>query len=106
MIEDLDHLAQRLRQLARLTQDLRAENRALQGEIGRRDAQIRSLHGTLETAQSRVDAVLARLPVPPSEAAQEDDAQADDPASEAEDENAIAAPHPAADERRSMHGTT
>lgn len=94
MIEDLDLLANRLRQLAQLTQDLRTENRSLQNELARRDASIRNLQGTLATAQSRVDAVLARLPGAPSA---DDEVDAADPHD--------ASPQPDDTAARSMHGT-
>jgi len=82
MIEDLDLLASRLRQLIELTQSLRDENAALGKSVALRDSHIRMLRETLAAAQSRVEGVLTRLPggeEPPAEA--EGDAEAPDNAS-------------------------
>jgi len=62
MIEDLDLLATRIRQLTELTQSLRDENVALGKTLAQREAHIRSLRDTIANAQQRVDGVLARLP--------------------------------------------
>jgi hypothetical protein len=62
MIEDLDLLATRIRQLTELTQSLRDENAALGKTLAVRDAHIRMLRDTIANAQQRVDNVLARLP--------------------------------------------
>lgn len=62
MIEDLDLLASRLRQLTELIQSLRDENAALDKSVTQRDSHIRMLRETLAAAQSRVEGVLTRLP--------------------------------------------
>jgi len=62
MIEDLDLLASRIRQLTELTQSLRDENAALGKSLAQRDSHIRMLRETLAAAQARVEGVLARLP--------------------------------------------
>ncbi len=82
MIEDLDLLANRIRQLTALTQNLRTENAALCKSLAQRDSHIRMLRETVTVAQSRVDTVLARLPGAPEENEEgEPDPLIDDPAS-------------------------
>jgi hypothetical protein len=98
MIEDLDYLANRLLQLAKLTQDLRAENRALQQGLGVRDTQIRHLRDTIAAAQTRVVDVLARLPAAPSEVRESDEAVADQ-------EEVQSQPDDATPTARSVYGT-
>ncbi len=100
MIEDLDLLASRIRQLTELTQSLRDENAALGKSLAQRDSHIRALRDTLAAAQSRVEGVLARLPggEEPAEAV-EGDADAPDNASSLGAEGA----DPGA---RSLYGTS
>lgn len=101
MLEDLDLLASRIRQLTELTQSLREENAALGKSLAQRDSHIRVLREALAAAQARVEGVLARLPdgeEPTGEAEGEGEAQTDNaspPAAEGADPGA-----------RSLYGTT
>lgn len=62
MLEDLDHLASRIGELARHVQAVRADNQALRAEVAARDAEVLRLRGALTEAYARVTQVLGRLP--------------------------------------------
>jgi len=106
MLEDLDLLASRIRQLTELTQSLREENAALGKSLAQRDSHIRVLRETLAAAQARVEGVLARLPGGDEPT---DDAQAQ-PEGEGQAEEPDHASPPAAEGAdpgaRSLYGTT
>jgi hypothetical protein len=63
MLEDLDHLEERIGALARLTHEMRAENHALRQELHDAVAQVRSLKSRLEAARLRIEALIEKLPV-------------------------------------------
>ncbi len=62
MLEDLDHLASRIGELAGHVQAVRADNQALRAEVAARDAEVLRLRGALTEAYARVNQVLGRLP--------------------------------------------
>lgn len=64
MLEDLDHLAARLKQLVEFTHALRAENNSLAHRLALTEAENQRLRAMLEAARERVDDVLARIPDP------------------------------------------
>ncbi|MDX3906552.1 MAG: hypothetical protein QHC78_12770 [Pigmentiphaga sp.] len=114
MLEDLDLLASRIRQLTELTQSLRDENAALGKSLAQRDSHIRMLRETLAAAQTRVEGVLARLPAgtPPAGEAEGESEVAGEEQSPGEGEASAPgdASPPAAEGAdpgaRSLYGTT
>lgn len=65
MIQDeLDTLAERVTQLARMIQDLRTENQTLRACAKAQDAELASLHARLDAAASRLDSLMNHLGEP------------------------------------------
>lgn len=64
MLEDLDHLADRIRQLTDLLDSAQAERYALGRQLAQVQAENQRLRALLALARDRVDSVLARLPDP------------------------------------------
>jgi len=62
MLEDLDHLASRISDLALHVQAVRTDNQALRAEVAARDAEILRLRGALTEAYTQVNLMLDRLP--------------------------------------------
>lgn len=62
MLEDLDHLASRISDLALHVQAVRTDNQALRAEVAARDAEILRLRGALTEAYTQVNQMLDRLP--------------------------------------------
>jgi hypothetical protein len=62
MLEDLDHLASRISELALHVQAVRTDNQTLRADIAARDAEILRLRGALTEAFSQVNLMLDRLP--------------------------------------------
>lgn len=62
MLEDLDHLASRISELALHVQAVRADNQTLRAELAARDAEIQRLRGALTEAYTQVNLMLDRLP--------------------------------------------
>lgn len=64
MLEDLDHLANRIQQLVQLAQSAQADQQHLAQRLAQSEAENRRLRGLLAAARDRVDDVLSRLPDP------------------------------------------
>lgn len=64
MLEDLDQLADRIRQLTDLLDSAQAERYALGRQLSQAQAENQRLRALLALARDRVDGVLARLPDP------------------------------------------
>jgi chromosome segregation ATPase len=62
MLEDLDHLASRIGELALHVQAVRTDNQTLRAELAARDAEIQRLRGALTEAYTQVNQMLDRLP--------------------------------------------
>lgn len=62
MLEDLDHLATRISDLALHVQAVRTDNQTLRAEVAARDAEILRLRGALTEAYTQVNQMLERLP--------------------------------------------
>jgi uncharacterized protein (TIGR02449 family) len=62
MLEDLDALARKVHELAQLAQSLRTENQQLRAQLAAASAELDTLHGRVEQATQRLDAMLERLP--------------------------------------------
>jgi cell division protein ZapB len=62
MLEELDQLAERVRQLTQLTQQIRQENQDLRLRLTSAESENRHLHEKLNLASSRVESILERLP--------------------------------------------
>ncbi len=75
MLEDLDHLATRLKDLVQFTDSLRAQNNALAQKLALTEAENQRLRAMLEAARDRVDDVLARIPDPDAVGAETDQSE-------------------------------
>lgn len=64
MLEDLDHLADRIRQLTELLDSIQADRYALGRQLAQSQAENQRLRALLALARDRVDSVLTRLPDP------------------------------------------
>ena len=62
MLAELDHLADRIGQLALLTQSLREENHSLRTALDENQAETHTLKARLAAARSRVEALIDKLP--------------------------------------------
>ena len=63
--QDLDRIAERVAELARLVQTLREDNHALRIAVDQRDGENKLLRERLDTARERVETLIARMPVDP-----------------------------------------
>ena len=64
MLEDLDKLDRKVRELAQMAQGLRTENQQLRAQLAAASAELETLRGRVEQATQRLDAMLERLPPP------------------------------------------
>jgi uncharacterized protein (TIGR02449 family) len=64
MLEDLDTLARKVRELAEMAQALRTENQQLRAQLAVASTELETLRGRVEQATQRLDAMLERLPAP------------------------------------------
>ena len=62
MIAELDHLADRVDQLARMARALREENHSLRAGMAENHSETSSLHVRLDAARMRIERLLAALP--------------------------------------------
>ena len=62
MLAELDQLADRIGQLALVTQDLRKENHTLRASLAENRSETSSLHTRLDAARMRIESLLAVLP--------------------------------------------
>lgn len=65
MVAELDRIAERVGNLARLVVALREENQRLQRALDERDAENTRLKGTVDSARERVEQLIAQLPTAP-----------------------------------------
>jgi cell division protein ZapB len=63
MLDELEHLAERIDQLATLTRELRGDNKSLRLALTDAQAEIRSLRSRLDAARVRIEALIDKLPV-------------------------------------------
>ncbi len=59
---ELDHIADRVSALVRVVHDLREENQTLRTALDRSAADARAMRARLDTARTRVEALIDRLP--------------------------------------------
>ena len=78
MLEDLDHLASRISDLALHVQAVRTDNQALRAEVAARDAEILRLRGALTEAYTQVNQMLDRLPAMQPIEPEETESETDD----------------------------
>lgn len=78
MLEDLDHLASRISELALHVQEVRADNQTLRANVAVRDAEILRLRGALTEAYTQVNQMLDRLPALQPVEAEETESATDD----------------------------
>jgi phage shock protein A len=64
MRDDLDQLAARISELARLVHSLRSENQQLRAQLAAVSAEHESMRGRVEEASRRLDLLMERLPAP------------------------------------------
>ncbi|MGA2549229.1 MAG: DUF904 domain-containing protein [Burkholderiaceae bacterium] len=62
MLADLEQLAERIAQLAAVTQQLRGENQVLRQQLIDTQVEVRSLRSRLDAARLRIEALIERLP--------------------------------------------
>jgi phage shock protein A len=62
MLEDLDTLAARIADLARLVQALRTENQQLRAQLATANGEVEQLRQRIDEAGRRLDTLLERLP--------------------------------------------
>ena len=62
LVHELDRIAERVSELARLVQSLREENRTLRVAVDRRDGDNHMLRDRLDAARDRVESLIARMP--------------------------------------------
>lgn len=60
--QELDRIAERVAELARIVVTLREENHGLRIAVDRSDGENRALRDRLDTARGRVEALIARIP--------------------------------------------
>jgi hypothetical protein len=64
MLDDLDQLAGKITELARLVHSLRSENQQLRAQLAAVSAEHESMRGRVEEASRRLDRLMERLPAP------------------------------------------
>jgi phage shock protein A len=64
MLDDLDQLAGKINELARLVHSLRSENQQLRAQLAAVSAEHESMRGRVEEASRRLDLLMERLPAP------------------------------------------
>jgi len=62
MLEDLDLLAAKVAELARLVQSLRTENQQLRGQLAGASGEIEAMRDRVDEATRRLDGLMERLP--------------------------------------------
>jgi cell division septum initiation protein DivIVA len=62
MLEDLDLLASRVAELARLVQSLRTENQQLRAQLATATRELDSMRARVDEASRRLDGLMDRLP--------------------------------------------
>ena len=62
MLAELDHLADRIGQLALVAHELREENHSLRASLAENRSETSSLHARLDAARMRIENLLAVLP--------------------------------------------
>ena len=62
MLAELDHLADRVGQLASLARDLREENHSLRSSLAEKLSETSSLQARLDASRTRIERLLAVLP--------------------------------------------
>jgi predicted RNase H-like nuclease (RuvC/YqgF family) len=62
LAQELDRIAERVADLARIVTTLREENQTLRVAIDRRDGENKLLRDRLDTARDRVETLIARMP--------------------------------------------
>ena len=62
MIQDIELLAGKVAELARLVHSLRTENQQLRAQIATASAEIESMRGRVDEAGRRLDGLIERLP--------------------------------------------
>lgn len=62
LVQELDRIAERVADLARLVTTLRDENQTLRVAIDQRDGENQVLRDRLDTARDRVETLIARIP--------------------------------------------
>ena len=65
LAQELDRIAERVADLARIVTTLREENQTLRVAIDQRDGENKLLHDRLDTARDRVETLIARMPADP-----------------------------------------
>ena len=78
MLEDLDHLASRISDLALHVQAVRTDNQTLRAEVAARDAEILRLRSALTEAYTQVNQMLDRLPAMQPIEPEETESETDD----------------------------
>jgi cell division protein ZapB len=66
MLEDLDTLDRKVRELAQMAQALRTENQQLRAQLAAASAELDTMRARVEQATQRLDAMLERLPPAPT----------------------------------------
>jgi uncharacterized coiled-coil DUF342 family protein len=62
MLDELDALAAKLRELATMVHTLRSENQHLRAQLVAASSELDSMRDRVDTASRRLDALLERLP--------------------------------------------
>ena len=62
LAQELDRIAERVADLARIVTTLREENQTLRVAIDQRDGENKLLRDRLDTARDRVETLIARMP--------------------------------------------
>ncbi len=65
LAQELDRIAERVAELARLVTTLREENQTLRIAIDQRDGENKLLRDRLDAARDRVETLIARIPAEP-----------------------------------------
>jgi len=64
MLEDLDLLASKVGELARLLQSLRTENQQLRAQLATAAGELDAMRSRVDEASRRLDGLMERLPAP------------------------------------------
>ncbi|HQR21575.1 MAG TPA: DUF904 domain-containing protein [Burkholderiaceae bacterium] len=64
MLEELDQLAAKIAELARLVQALRTENQQLRAQLATASGELEAMRSRVDEASRRLDGLMERLPAP------------------------------------------
>ena len=66
MLDDINMLAGKVAELARLVQSLRTENQQLRSQLTTASYELDAMRGRVDEASRRLDLLMERLPTPPN----------------------------------------